>query len=90
MWKHVADQMKFPGGLGQKREDWVEHHHQITSRIRAQFGKTHDKAVKATAKERRHQQITDPNVVAYDNFVHKKAKRGRRKNHVSMDEKRRE
>jgi hypothetical protein len=30
MWKHVKYQMGFPGGLGEKREDWVEHQHQIT------------------------------------------------------------
>ena len=42
MWRHVAAQMEFPGGLGQKREDWVEHHHQITCKERVQFGKTND------------------------------------------------
>ena len=32
MWKHVEVNMrKIPGGLGKKREDWVEHLHQITS-----------------------------------------------------------
>ena len=32
MYKHVQLQMRFPGGLGHKREDWVEHLHQIWGR----------------------------------------------------------
>ena len=48
MWKHTKVQMKFPGpgGLGQKREDWVEHQHQIASRDREQFSKTKDREVR--------------------------------------------
>ena len=49
MWSHVVDGMRLPGGLGQKREDWVEHHHQITSRERMQFVKTNDLVVRAHA-----------------------------------------
>jgi hypothetical protein len=33
-WKHVKHQMEFPGGLGEKREDWVENQHQITRQLR--------------------------------------------------------
>ena len=36
MWAHVAKQMKLPGGLGMKREDWVERMHQDGRNIREQ------------------------------------------------------
>ena len=55
MWRHVADQMECPGGLVQKREDWVEHRHQITCKERVQFGKTNDKDVCAHAMARLYQ-----------------------------------
>jgi hypothetical protein len=39
MIKHVLKQMKsFPGGLGDKMEDWVElMHHQTVQRLRLRF-----------------------------------------------------
>ena len=37
MWNHVELQMRLPGGLAWKREDWVEHMHQVTNRLRTQF-----------------------------------------------------
>ena len=86
MWKHVKDQMmKVPGGLGQKREDWIEHHHQITSKERAQFGKTQDEDVRANAMARLHQQHTDPDVVSFTNAVNDAAQKGKRKGHASRD-----
>ncbi len=87
MWVHVKDQMaKVPGGLGQKREDWIEHHHQITCKERAQFGKTHDEDIRAKAMARLHQQHTDPHVVAFTNKVNNSAETGKRKGHVSRDQ----
>ena len=52
MWKHVKYQMGFPGGLGEKREDWVEHQHQITRRLRTQFNSTKDINVRTDAMAR--------------------------------------
>ena len=37
MWKHVAVQMKVPGGLGQKMEDWLELQHQGGMSSRVQY-----------------------------------------------------
>ncbi|KAL7525693.1 hypothetical protein ACHAXR_001117, partial [Thalassiosira sp. AJA248-18] len=88
MWKHVADQMRVPGGLGMKREDWIEHHHQITSKERAQYDKTKDRDVRANAMARAHQQHTNPAVVKQESKVNAAATRGRRKGHVTMDERR--
>ena len=79
MWKHVEVQMKLPGGLGKKREDWVEHHHQITSKERVQFRTTKDKDVRAKAMAGRHQQNTDPAVEAWQLAVDVKACKGPRK-----------
>ena len=62
MWRHVAKQMELPGGLGKKREDWVEHYHQITNRQRIQFRTTKDKEVRALAMARSMQQYTNPEV----------------------------
>ena len=86
----LVDGMRLPGGLGQKREDWVEHHHQITSRQRVQFGKTNDPVVRAHAMARLHQQHTDPEVVSHDIAVNKAAQRGSRKGYISRDQSRHE
>ena len=37
VYKHVRQQMELPGGLGQKREDWVEHQHQILKRAKENY-----------------------------------------------------
>lgn len=70
MWKHVKHQI--PGGLGDKREDWVEHQHQITRRLRIQFRTTKDIDMRADAMARLHQQQTDPEVIAYTRKLSKK------------------
>ena len=54
MWKYVEYQMKLTGGLGWKREDGVEHMHQITCRARDQFRTTQNKEVRAVAIARAH------------------------------------
>ena len=90
MWSHVVDGMRLPGGLGQNREDLVEHHHQITSRERVQFGKTNDPVVQVHAMDRLHQQHMDPEVVLHDIAVNKAARRGSRKGYVSRDQHRHE
>jgi hypothetical protein len=36
MWRHVEEQMRrYPGGLGDKMEDWVERGHQVGKKYRS-------------------------------------------------------
>ena len=66
MWKHVKPAMKYiPGGLGDKREDFVEHQHQITNLKRKQFSTTRSQDQRAVAMSNRTQIETDPKVNAY-------------------------
>ena len=83
MWKHIAHQMRLPGGLAWKREDWVEHMHQITNRLRQQFRTTQDKEVRSQAMARAYQQNTDPEANAWREVVNGEVERGPRENHVS-------
>ena len=90
MYRHVAIQMeRIPGVLGQKREDWVEQLHQITSRKRQQFRTTINKEVRAQAMENSLQQETHPQAVAYEKEALKASERGPRKGHVKLLEQRR-
>ena len=87
MWKHVAHQMRtIPGGLGNKREDWVEHLHQITSVKRKQFNHCISKEVRANALENILQQQTDPRVVASEQECVQKTIRGTRKEYMTAEE----
>ena len=86
MWAHVATQMKeIPGGLGHKREDWVEHLHQVTSRQRAQFRSTKEKELRANAMARSLQQNTDPFVEEWGTIVDDAACRGARQAYVTKE-----
>ena len=85
MWKHTKVQMKFPGGLGQKREDWVEHQHQITSRDREQYSKTKDREVRALSMARSRQQYTNPDVEQYEREVNASVSRGPRENYTKKE-----
>ena len=90
MWKHVAVNMRnIPGGLGKKREDWVEHLHQITSVKRKQFGSCIDKSSRATAMENLLQQETDPRVVAFEDECIRQTSKGARKGHLKVEDERR-
>ncbi len=90
MWQHVKHQMAFPGGLGHKREDWVEHQHQITRRLRDQYRTTQDDQIRADAKARRSQQYSHPEVEAWGVYVDEDAKTGPRKDYTKKEELRRE
>ena len=83
MWKHVALQMELPGGLGWKREDWVEHMHQITCRVRDQFRTTKNKEVRAVAMARAHQQYTEPAVDMWISEVDRDASTGPRAGYIT-------
>ena len=84
MWKHIEHQMKLPGGLGWKREDWVEHMHQITCRARDQFRTTKEKEVRAVAMARAHQQNTEPAVDRHIFEVDRDVCRGPRAGYITM------
>ncbi len=86
MWKHVGQQMRVAGGLGQKREDWVEKQHQTTSVLRKQYRSTKDKDVRATAAARASHRDTNPDVMDHIAATDKKGKRGPRKDHISAAE----
>ena len=44
MWKYVTQQIReIPGGLGKKREDWVEKLHQVTLLTRKKYANTRNK-----------------------------------------------
>ena len=88
MWKHVEEQMRFPGGLGWKREDWVEHLHQVTCRIRDQFKYTKNQEARAIAMTRANQRDTDPHVNAQIVLVANNVYRGPRMNYLSKVEER--
>ena len=79
----VARQMMFPGGLGQKREDWVEHWHQITARLRQQFRTTKDKGVRADAMARLQHQGTNPDVMEHMDIVDGDACHGPKKGYIT-------
>ena len=90
MWSHVAKQMLVPGGLGQKREDWVEHHHQFGSQLRQQFESTKDLGVRAHAMAGRHQMDTNPGVEAQERHVNSRWETGPRAHRVSLEATRKE
>ena len=90
MWRHVEEQMKtIPGGLGKKREDWVEQLHQLTSVKRKQFASTRDQKQRATAISNSYQQETASLVVQHLEECNHKTSRGPRKGNVKVEEQRR-
>jgi len=87
MWKHVADQMTLLGGLGNKREDWVERLHQTSGSVREQYRNTIANAhARGISMARLLQQETNQEVVAHDNLVNADACKGPRKNYTSVEE----
>ena len=87
MWRHVARQMQLTGGLGYKREDWVEKGHQTSSETREQHRHNVDVKKRAISMARLHQQQTDPEVLAQVAEVDAWACTGPRKNYIKSEEK---
>ena len=77
MWKHVELQMRLPGGLAWKREDWVEHMHQVTNRLRTQFSTTKNRDTRSTAMAQDYQQNTHPESNAWKDKVTGDSKRSK-------------
>lgn len=86
MWRHVAIQMKTHKGIGNKREDWLEHQHQVTRVKREQYHRTTNQETRVNAMAKSIHQETDPQSVAYKNEADAGAKRGPRKNYVTREQ----
>ncbi|KAL7551385.1 hypothetical protein ACHAWF_014584, partial [Thalassiosira exigua] len=78
------------GGIGETWEDWVEQMHQVTSKKRKQYRSTLDRDLRGKSLSRGYQQDTDPGAVAYLAAVDNEACKGPRKDHVAVEEKRRQ
>ena len=90
MHKHAGPQMKLPGGLGQKREDWVEHQHQISKRLRENYKRTVNKKQRAISMACAMYRDSDPKVKQERDQVIASSARGQRQNTTYRDEERRE
>ena len=91
MWKHVLHQMKtIKGGLGQKREDFIEQHHQITSTSRDQHRTTTNYEQRALTMARSRHRDYHLSVTAYIEKLIRETSRGPREDHTSVLETRRE
>ena len=88
MWNHVELQMRLPGGLAWKREDWVEHMHQVTNRLRTQFSTTKNRNTRSTTMAQAYQQNTHPESNAWEDKVTGDTAKGLRKEHVLKEESR--
>ena len=90
MWRHVREQMcTIVGGLGQKREDWVEQLHQLTSRKRKQFRTVQNLQLRGESMASSTQEETNPEVIDYLKDVNNAALRGPREGYVRLEEHRR-
>ena len=78
MWCHVAIAMELPGGLGKKREDWLEKQHQEGSMLRKQHRTTQQQELRANAMAGATHRDSRPEVVAKMREVNKNAERGPR------------
>ena len=87
MWAHVATVMEVPGGLGKKREDWIEQGHQCGSALRKQYQTTTNQEVRVRAKaiDGATHHDWDPRVVAKGNEVDRAAKTGLRVGYTNKD-----
>ena len=89
MWKHVAVQMKVPGGLGQKMEDWLELQHQGGMSSRVQYRTMGDAQKVAESRARREYEASNAAVVEERKGVHKRARRKLKNVDLKLAQKRR-
>ena len=78
---YVAKQIGLHGGLGKKREDWMERYH-ITNRQWIHFLMTNDKEVRAIVVVHSMQQCTNPEVETWGAKANDKARRGPRQHYI--------
>ena len=86
MWWHVAIAMELPGGLGKKREDWLEKQHQEGSLLRKQYRTTQQQDLRAEAMAGATHRDSRPEVVAKMREVDKNAERGPRPGYIKKEE----
>jgi len=78
MLKHVIHQMRtFPGGLGDKMEDWVEQMHQTGQRLRVRFRSVKCINKRAKAMAQTIQTNSNPALNEQIAGVHERASRGK-------------
>ena len=85
MWAHIATAMEVPGGLGNKREDWIEQGHQYGSALRKQYRTTPNQEVRAKATARAAHRDWDPRVVEKGNEADTAAETGPRVGYTNKD-----
>ena len=90
MYKHVRQQMELPGGLGQKREDWVEHQYQISKRARESYKTTINKKQRSISMTAAIYRDTDPEVKKEREETIAATAKGPRSNYIHRAEVRRE
>ena len=89
MWRHVAFAMTVPGGLGKKREDWLEHQHQVGKLIREHYRRMQNSPqTRADAIAGASHKEFHPKILAKGSEVAASARRGKRKDYISKDEQR--
>jgi hypothetical protein len=91
MWAHTACQMRnIPGGLGDKREDWVEKGHQEGKNRRIQYRTTPSWETRANAMAKQLQRDSIPELMERIVDVHQDTATGPRKDFVSVEAVRKE
>ena len=88
-WAHIGRVMCLPGGLGQKREDWLEQQHQEGSAIRKQYRTTQNQAVRANAIAGAAHREFNPNIIAKCKEVNMAAQTGPRKDYTTIEDRKR-
>ena len=89
MSTHIAFAMKIPGGLGKKREDWIEQGHQAGSLVREHYRSAQNQEVRANAIAGATHRDSDPRVLARIKEVNREAKRGPRVGYTTKEVERR-
>ena len=84
--KHAAKQMRLPGGIPKKAEDWLEAQHQEGTELHQNYPLTVNVPKKATAVARSVYRDTNSAAVATHEEVHSETKRGPRKDDTSVEE----
>jgi hypothetical protein len=65
MWRHVEKQMRrYPGGLGDKMEDWVERGHQVGKRYHSHLHTMQDLTQRSKARAKLVRRDNNPQVMA--------------------------
>jgi len=84
---HAIKQMRtYVGGLGEKLEDWLEHHHQIGHRLEQRFRGMKDRRARCHARRRAEHMISNPGMQVAREKVN--PKRGRSQGEIEAQQQR--